>query len=172
MEKARKVELISDLKEKFENSGAAFIVGYRGIDVTTMSDLRAKLREVEVDFKVVRNTLARRAVDGNDAEVLKDHFNGPVAVAFCRNDVAAGAKAITDFAKEEPKLELILGSMGAKLVSADEILAISKLPSREVLLSQLVGLLNNIPAGLVGVLSAVPRKLVYVLKAIEGQKSN
>ena len=170
MNKTQKVELVAELKDKFERAGATFLFDYNGITVEKVTDLRNKLRESSVDFKVVRNTLARRAVEEAGVDVLKEHFAGPIAVAFSYSDAAAAAKLLTEFAKDEPSLEFKLATLGNTLLGLDEVESLAKLPSREVLLSRLVGVLNNVPGGLVGVLSGVPRKFVYTLKAIENSK--
>ena len=170
MDRARKEELVGELHEKFSSAEATFVMEYRGITVDAMTKLRKELRVADVDFKVVRNTFAKIALNDTALEEIKDQFEGPVAVAFSNKDAAAAAKALKTFAKEEPKLKFKLGTLGAKILEASEIDSLAKLPSRDELLAKLVGSLNGIPTSLVGVLSGVPRKLLYTLKAIEASK--
>lgn len=171
MDKSRKVELVRELNDKFGRSEATFLVEYQGLTVEKITNARGKLSDASVELKVVRNTLAELAVKGTDAEVLGEHFQGPVAVAFSYKDAAAAAKALTEVAKEEEKFNIKLCALGSKLMSQSEVAALSKLPSREVLLGQIAGTLNSVPTGLARVLSAVPTKLVYALKAVETQKA-
>lgn len=170
MDKKKKEELVGELHDKFSNAEATFVMEYSGITVTSMTKLRGELREASVDFKVVRNTLAKRALDGTKIESIKDQFVGPVAVAFTTGDAALAAKTLTVFAKDEPALKFKLGTLGEKILELDEIKNLATLPSRDELLGKLVGTLNGVPTSLVGVLSAVPRQLVYTLRAIEGTK--
>lgn len=170
MDKKKKEELIGELNDKFTNAEAVFLMEYSGVTVTNMTKLRAELRTASVDFKVVRNTLAKRALDGTKLEGIKDQFAGPVAVAFSNKDAALAAKTLTAFAKDEPKFSFKLGTLGDKVLDISEIKNLASLPSREELLAKLVGILNGVPTSLVGVLGAVPRSLLYTLKAIEGTK--
>ncbi len=171
MDKKKKEELVGELHEKFSNAEATFLMEYSGITVGNMTKLRRELRDASVDFKVVRNTLAKRALDGTKLEAIKDQFVGPVAVAFSNKDAALAAKTLTAFAKDEPKLNFKLGTLGEKVLEMSEIKNLSTLPSREELLGKLVGTLNGVPTSLVGVLAAVPRQLLYTLRAIEGTKN-
>jgi large subunit ribosomal protein L10 len=170
LDKKKKEELVSLLHDKFNNAEAVFLMEYRGITVGDMTKLRAELRDASVDFKVVRNTLAKRALDGTKLESIKDQFVGPVAVAFSNKDAARAAKTLTGFAKDEPKLSFKLGTLGEKILELDEIKNLATLPSREELLGKFVGVLNGVPTSLVGVLGAIPRQLLYTLRAIEGTK--
>ncbi|OGP07087.1 MAG: 50S ribosomal protein L10, partial [Deltaproteobacteria bacterium GWA2_42_85] len=122
------------------------------------------------EFKVVKNTLAKIAIKEAGAESLKDYFDGTTAVAMSYADPVAAAKILTQFAKDEPNLKIRVGLLGGKLLNLNEIKALSELPSREVLLGKLVGMLRAVPTNLVGVLSGVPRQLVYTLVAIQAKK--
>ncbi|MEE8574807.1 MAG: 50S ribosomal protein L10 [Thermodesulfobacteriota bacterium] len=171
MDKTRKTEIVSELNDRFSRAGATFLIDCTGVTVNKINGLRDTLREASVDFKVVRNTLAKLAVKGTDVEFLEDQFVGPVAVAFSFDDAASAAKALTEFAKDEDNFEIKSGTLGEKVLTLDEVKSLSALPSRAELLSKLVGTLNGVPTSLVGVLSALPRKLVGTLSAIEAQKS-
>ncbi len=165
-----KKELVKGFRERFEKASAAFIAEYRGIKAGEMTELRRKLRDSSVEFKIVRNTLARLAVRDTDVDFLAEHFNGPVAIAFSYSDPALAAKTLVGFAKEQPALKLRLGAMGGRLIKEADIKALAELPPRDVLLSKLVGSLKSPPTGLVGVLSGIPRKLLYALNAIKEAK--
>jgi large subunit ribosomal protein L10 len=168
--RARKSELIADLSDKFKRAGATFLVDLSGLEANKTTELRKSLRTAKVDLKIVRNTLARIAVAGTDAEGLKDQFKGPVAVAFCFGDPSSAAKALATFAKAETKCTVKGGTLGASVIAAADVLALAELPSREELLAKFVGLLNAVPTSLVMVLSAIPRKLVLALSEIEKKK--
>lgn len=170
MERADKVRIIEDLKDKFSRARAAFVTDYRGIKAVEMDEFRRALREKSNEFKIVRNTLVRRAIEGTDAEPLSEHFKGTTAIIFSYEDAVGAAKTLTEYAKKMPALELKTGALGAKLLSAEEIKALSELPSREELLGKLLGSLSSPMSGFVGVLSGVPRKLLYALNAIQAQK--
>lgn len=171
MTRADKTKLVEGIREKFLKADAAFLTEYQGIQATKMSDFRRGLKEASVEFKVVRNTLARLAVDGTDAAHMKELFKGPVAMVFSYGDAAGAAKKLTEFAKDNPKLKVLAGTLGAKPITMEEIKGLAELPSREVLLAKMLGSMTSPVSGLVGVLSGVPRKLLYALNAIQGQKA-
>lgn len=170
MDRAKKEGIIKDVSEKFKTAEATFVADYSGITANNMSDLRGKLREAGVEFKIIRNTLAKRALSGTDIEALGEHLKGTTAIAFSFADSAAAAKVLTNYAKEDPNLELKAGTLGDNILDLDGIKQLSELPSREELLGKLVGVMNNPARGLVNVLSGVPRNLVGVLSAIGQSK--
>ncbi len=161
---------VKDFHEKFSSAEAAFLAGYSGIKVEGMTEIRRSLREASVEFKILRNTLAKRAIKDTPYESLDEHFNGPIAVALTSKDVAAAAKALIKFAKEEPNFEIKVGALDGKILTVDEIKGLAELPSREELIAKLLGVLKNVPGGFVGVLSGVPRKFVLALSAIQREK--
>lgn len=165
-----KKQLISELQDKFKKAKAAFVADYKGLKVEQMTTLRKSLRDASVELKVVKNTLARIAIKDAGAEPLKDYFEGTTAVAMSYADPVAAAKILTQFAKDEPKLQIKVGLLGGKIMNLNEIKVLSELPPREALLGKFVGVLNAAPTGLVGVLSGVPRQLVYTLAAIQAKK--
>jgi large subunit ribosomal protein L10 len=169
--KIKKKETIArDLHEKFSRSEAVIMNQFSGLDVAGANELRKKLRESGAEFKVSKNTLFKRAVQGTPAEVLSDQFSGPNAVAFAYEDPVAMAKVIVEFAKESEVLEIRSGILDGKLIDVAQIQALSELPGREVLLAKLLAVLVAVPTGLVRALSGIPRKLLYTLRAIEDQK--
>lgn len=172
MDRKEKEALIAEMQGKFKKADAAFIAEYQGIKAIDMNDIRKSFRESSVEFKVVRNTLARRAMAGSDSEVLKDHLNGPVAIVFSYKDAAGAAKKLTDFAKDRPSLKIRLGALGKKVINISEIKALAELPSREVLISKMLGSMKSPVTGFVGVLSGIQRKFLYALNAVKDKKAS
>ncbi len=170
LKKEDKKALVKEFNDRFKSAEATFIASYSGIDVEGMTKLRKTLKEASSELKILKNTLAKFAVKGTQAEPLTEHFEGPIAIAFSFKDAVQTAKTLTGFAKEEPNLMIKVGTLGGRVIDLAEIKNLASLPSREELLARLMGVMKNVPAGLVGVLSGVPRKLVYVLNAVAGQK--
>lgn len=162
--------LVDELKDKLSRSKVLIVVDYKGLDVATMTELRKKLREADVECKVAKNTLLTRASIETDIEAIKDSFKGPTAIALSYTDPVAPAKILVDFAKENKNLEIKKGIMGSHVLEIKDIEALSALPSREVLLSQLLSAMNGIPTSVVRVLAAVPRGFVNVLQAVKEKK--
>jgi len=165
-----KQRIVEELHDKFTRSKVLILTDYKGLNVEDMNALRSKLRESEIEYKVVKNTLLRRAAEGTDAEQIVDSFKGPSAVALSYEDPVAPAKVLTDFAKANDKLEIKIGAMEGKTLDAADIKSLSQLPSREVLLSQLLSVMVAVPTSFVTALSGVPRNLLNVLQAIKDQK--
>jgi len=165
-----KQKVVENLKEKFATTKVVIVTDYKGLDVSQMTDLRRKLSEANVEYQVVKNTLLTRASKDTDAELLADVFKGPSAIALSFDDPVAPAKVLTQFAKDNEKLEIKAGVMGGKLMDLDAITALSKLPSREELLAQVLSAMNAVPTGFVRALADVPRRMVNVLNAVKDQK--
>lgn len=154
-----KAQVVEQLKEKFEGSQATVLVDYRGLNVAEITELRKQLRENNIDYKVYKNTLARRAVEGTELESLTDTLVGPTALAFSKDDVVAPAKVLHNFAKEHKNLEIKGGVIEGKVASLDDIKELSTLPDHTGLVSMLLS-----------VLQAPIRNLAYATKAIAEQK--
>lgn len=169
MNRDEKAAVIDRIAGELEESQAVFAVDYRGITVSQVADLRAKLRESDATFRVVKNSLTERAADKAGAADLKSLLEGPTALTFVRGDAAAAAKALSDAQRATQVLEFKGGLMDGKAVSADEIKAISKLPSREVLYAQLVGTVAAPLNGLVRSLNGLIAGVAVQLKAIHDQ---
>lgn len=165
-----KKEIVNELRERLTRTQVAILTDYKGLNVTALNDLRRKLREENIDYQVVKNTLLLRAAEGTDTALMKDHFKGPSAVALSYEDPVAPAKVLTQFAKDNKALEIKVGVMGGKVLGLADLKALAELPSREVLLGQLVGVLNNVPTSFVRVLAEVPRQMLNLLNAIKDQK--
>jgi large subunit ribosomal protein L10 len=140
------------------------------LDVAAVTKLRSELTESKIDFKVVKNTLLRRASADTDVALIADLFTGPTAIAVSYDDPVAPAKIISEFAKENTKLEIKGAVMEGKAIGPDGIKALSSLPPREVLLAQVLSTINGVPTNFVRVLAAVPTGLLNVLQAIKDQK--
>jgi large subunit ribosomal protein L10 len=123
-------------------------------------------------MRVAKNTLLRLAVKDTEYEVLTESFSGTTAITLCYDEPVGSAKALTDFAKGHEALAIRSAALDGKLLSGEDVLALSKLPSKEQLLGQLCGVLQAVPTGLVSALSGVPRNLVYALNAVKEQKEN
>ena len=165
MNKQEKKDEIVELHEKFARAKSAVITDYSGINVEQITDLRAKLRKSHVEYRVVKNTLARRAVEGTGIESLKDHFVGPVGIALGFDDVVAPAKVLFDFSKTQAKLQLKVGVLEGKLLKPEDIKALASLPSLNALRGKIVGLLQAPASKIVGVLAAPAGQVARVLKA-------
>jgi large subunit ribosomal protein L10 len=165
-----KKEIVKDLNERFLKSEVVILTDCKGLNVAKMNLLRTKLREAEVEYKVVKKTLLVRACQNTDVSMIEDSFKGPCAVAIGYGDPVAPAKVLMDFSKEYENLKIKVGVMNGDRLEADSIRALSSLPSREILLSQLASVLNAVPTSLARVLNNVPERLVNVLTALKEQK--
>ncbi|MCF8025438.1 MAG: 50S ribosomal protein L10 [Desulfobacteraceae bacterium] len=168
--RSQKQELVSELKEKFDQKKILILVDFKGLNVSKINELRTKLREAGVEFRVVKNTLLVRAAQDTDVELIREHFEGPSAVTLSYEDPVVPAKALCQFAKDNEKLQIKAGVMGGSALDAEGVRRLSELPSREVLLAQVFGTMNAVPRGLVRALSNVPERLLYALQAVKDQK--
>lgn len=167
--KEEKVKKVEEIKDRFSNSVAAILTDYRGLNVTDITELRRKLQEEDVEYKVVKNTLTRIALEDTDYD-LDEYLKGPTAIAFSDEDPVAPAKIISDFAKTHKELEIKGGIVEGKVVSQEVIDKLAKLPTREELLAKVVGSVQAPLQKIVGVLNAPMRDFVGVLHAIREQK--
>jgi len=170
LNKQSKEALVAEFAEKLKEAKAAFLADYRGLDVEQANDLRNKLRDVGVEYRVVKNTLLRLAAKDTGAECLDAYLNGPTAIALVTEDPVAPAKALVEFAKKFEIFELKAGMLDGKLIDVNGIKALSDLPSREELLAKMLGSMSAPATNFVGVLAAVPRSFVQVLAAVRDQK--
>jgi large subunit ribosomal protein L10 len=170
LELIEKKKIVENLKERFSKSAIVIITDYKGLDVATINELRGKLKEENIEYQVVKNTLLTRASVETDVDLIKEHFRGPSAVALSYDDPIAPAKIIMDFAKDHKALEVKVGVMDGKALDAGQIKALSMLPSREELLAKFLSVLNGVPTSLVRTLSEIPKKMIYVVLAVKDQK--
>jgi large subunit ribosomal protein L10 len=172
MNRDQKATAIAEIAADIDSSHAIFAVDYRGISVPQAAELRSKLREADATFKVVKNSLTERAADQAGAETLKTLLAGPTALTFVRGDVATAAKAIADYARSTQLLPFKGGLMDGAALDPDQIRSISRLPSREVLYGQLVGVVASPVSGLVRTLSALIGGLASALGQVREQKES
>jgi large subunit ribosomal protein L10 len=170
VKKTSKPETVEALKGAITVQRGAVITEFRGVTVAEMTTLRKKLREVNAEFRVVKNTLIRRAAEGTPFGELSGNFKGPTAIAFSHGDPVALAKAMKEYAAASSKVTLRAGFFEGRVLTASEVQSLADVPSREVLLSRLVGGLVSPISRLALALSDSPRKLVYVLESIRKQK--
>lgn len=170
MDRNKKEQVVADLSKHLKDAQAVFVTDFKGIPMETMSGLRVKLREAGAEYQVAKNTLVKLAAKGTPVEGLSDMMIGNNALGYTYGDPAAMAKALQDFAKTNDKFVIKGGTLGEKMVNPAQIKALASLPSREVMLSTLLGTMNAVPTNMVRVLAAVPQKLVYALSAIRDQK--
>jgi large subunit ribosomal protein L10 len=169
MDRDRKAAVVDEVAAQIEDAQAIIAIDYRGITVSQVAELRAQLREADATLRVVKNRLTQRSIDKAGAEDLKQYLDGPTAFTFVRGDAAAAAKALATFRKEHELLEFKGGTMNGAPLSVDEILAISKLPSRAALDQQLVGVLAYPIGGLARTLNQLIQGLAVQLGQIAEQ---
>lgn len=172
MNREQKAATIEALAAEIDGSDAVFAVDYRGISVSQAAELRTKLREADATFQVVKNSLTERAADQVGAESLKPLLSGPTALTFVRGDAAMAAKAIADQARVTQLLPFKGGLMDGDVLDAGQIRAISRLPSREALYGQLVGIVASPITGLVRTLSALVGGLAIALSQVREKKES
>ncbi|MBN1841987.1 MAG: 50S ribosomal protein L10 [Deltaproteobacteria bacterium] len=172
MKRAEKKELVEALHEKLSKAKSLVLTDYRGLDTSAMNRLRRQLREASVEYRVVKNTLMSRAADGTDTALLKDYFAGPSAAAISYDDPVSPAKVLVKFAEEHAALEVKAGVIDGRVVDMEGIKQLSRLPSHEALLGQLLSVFSGPARSLVTVLSGVPRSFLGVLNAIKEQKTS
>jgi len=165
-----KKQIAEDLHGRFKRSQLVVLTDFKGLDVGSVSDLRRKLKEAGVEFKVVKNTLMARASQDTPVAVMADHFKGPGAVAISYQDPVAPAKILTKFADDSKKLEIRAAVLNGKLIDVNGVKALAALPSREVLLGQLLSVMAGVPTSAVRVLAGVPRALVNLLSALKDKR--
>ena len=154
-----KQQIVEEITTKLRESAATVLADYRGLNVAQVTELRRKLREAGIEFKVLKNTLIRRATANAELTDLDSVLTGPTAVAFGKDDVVAPAKILSEFAKQNEALKIKGGVVEGRVVGVDEIKALADLPSREGLLSMLLS-----------VLQAPIRNFALAVKAVADQK--
>lgn len=172
MNREQKAATIEAIAAEIDQAEAVFAVDYRGISVPQAAELRTKLREADATFTVVKNSLTERAADHVGAESLKPLLTGPTALTFVRGDAALAAKAIADYARATQLLPFKGGLLNGDVLEADQIRAISRLPSREVLYGQLVGIVASPVSGLVRTLNALLGGLAVALGQVQEKKQS
>jgi large subunit ribosomal protein L10 len=170
MPRPEKVAVVDEIRTKLAEADAAVLTEYRGLTVPELAQLRAALRGSGTEYKVFKNTLARRAVADSHLDSVASMFEGPVAIAFVRGDAAGAAKALRDFGRTNPALVVKGGLLGERLVTTRDIEALAELPSRDVLLAQVAGAFQAPLTKLAGLMQAFTRNFAYGVKALIDQR--
>lgn len=166
-----KKQVVEEIKDRLEKIQGAVLTDYRGLNVAEVTELRSKLREAGIEFKVLKNTLTSIAAHQIGLEDLDSYLEGPTAIAFGVDDPVAPAKILSDFAKAHKALEIKAGILENKVIDADGVKALAELPSREVLLAKVLGAMQSPMYGFAGSLQGLLRNLVYVLDAVREKKA-
>jgi len=168
--KEQKAEQVELLTEKLRKAKVAVLTDYRGLTVTQLQELRGKLRTGDVEYRVVKNTLARRAADAAGVADLKAELEGPVAIAFGYDDLSLPSKLINEFVRTTRlKLDVKGGLVEGRVFSPDQVKQLADLPSRDTLLAQLLGTLQSPVAQLVGIMQTPVQQLLGVLDAYKSK---
>ena len=165
-----KQAIVADVNETAGKALSAVMADYRGVSVGSMTELRKTARESGVQVRVIRNTLAKRAFEGTEYECMTDALLGPNILAFSLEDPGAGARLFKDFAKENEDFEIKALSVGGKLLPADQIDALAKLPTRDQALAMLMAVMQAPVTKLARTLNDVPGKVTRVMAAVRDQK--
>lgn len=171
MNRAEKAEVIQKLQQEVNNASIALVSDFRGLKVEEMEDLRGRLKENNITFQVVKNTLARLALQDSPHDVIKDEFRDCCALALGYDDPVVAAKVLAEFARVNKKFELRFGSYEGQKLSAEDIVNLSRLPGREELLAQMLRACNAVPTNFVGLFANLLRNFLYALQGIQDQKA-
>jgi ribosomal protein L10 len=158
-----KAKRIEEIRTRLGQVRAAVLTEYRGLSVRDLSELRRQLRGVHAEYRVVKNRLARIAVEGSPLAPLRVHLRGPIGVVIGRRDPVAVAKTLSTFARTAPTLQVRVGVIDGQLLLPDGLRAVAELPSQAVIRAHIVGAVQGPLAQLVGLLAAAQRELAYIL---------
>jgi len=172
LSKAAKNELVTQYNNVFKANPSVMVVEYKGLTVKELESLRANLRKADAQLKVVKNTLLRIAAKDTKIEQINDLFDGPTAVAICEKDPTAVAKVFVESLKKLPLLKIMGGIVEGSVIGEGQISDLSKLPSRQELIAQFLGLLKSPVSNFLGTLNQLQSKLIYALNALKDEKEN
>ncbi len=165
MNRAQKEEMVASIRSAFDSAKSVILASHTGIDVNTVNELRAEFRANNVQYRVVKNTLAKLALKDTDLDVLAKYFTGPTAIAFSEEDAVSPAKVIKDFAKEHDKYEVRGGYLDGKILDVDGVNALADMPTKDEMRANVLRLFKAVPTKMVRVLNAAPSDFVGVLAA-------
>lgn len=166
MARPEKVATVAEIRDRITESDATVLTEYRGLTVSQLANLRAALRPAGTDFKIFKNTLARRAANEAGVEDLVPMLVGPTAIAFIKGDAVLAAKALRDFGKTAEAFVIKGGMLGTRFISAAEVSALAEVAPREELLARIAGAFQGPLVKAAGLFQAIPRNLAYGLKAL------
>jgi len=171
LKKEQKQELVKELHGKLETAKATILTDFKGLSVAEVTEFRNELRKAQLEYKVVKNTLAKRAAAGTAAEKLSSFMEGPTGMVIGFGDPVAPAKAVVDYAKKQDKLKVKVGVIEGTFADSAMLKAIASLPSREVLLSQMAAGFQAPASNMARLLYATVARMGYALKALEAKKA-
>ena len=171
MSKTERQATVESLTELLKGSPNVFVTDFSGLNVLRMTELRRRLRGAGVDYVVVKNTLAQRAFAANGVHALDEHLAGPTGLVLSGTDAMAGAKVLTDFAREFEKPAIKIGLVDGRRVTPAQVKRLADLPPREVLLAQLAGYIQAPMAQFAGVMNGLLSQMVGALEALRAQRS-
>lgn len=170
MRRIDKVAVIKELSEKLKKAEAIIFTDFKGLKVEALTHLRKQLREKDMEYKVIKNTLIKLALKDTTFEHIKGEIAGSNALAFCYTDPVVLAQVLIDFRKKNEPFKIKKGILSGKVLDANEIQVLAQLPTREILLAQLLGAIEAVPRGFVRLLYNILVQLLYVLNAIKRTK--
>src|SRR5580692_356516 len=165
-----KIAVVDEVRSRIGEASASIVSEYRGLSVAELAELRSALAAVGGDYRIFKNTLVRRAIDGGEYQPLSEYLSGPSALTFVQGDISAVAKALRDFSRANPHLVIKGGLADGSLLSPTDLAALADLPPREVLLARLAGALAAPMTQLAGLLKALPQNLAYGISALIEQQ--
>jgi large subunit ribosomal protein L10 len=165
-----KKQIVAETKDRFDRAQSVVIVDYRGLNVGEITELRTQLRAAGVEMKVVKNTLVKRTAEALGITELNQYLEGPIAEVYSIQDPVSGPKILAEFAKKHKQLEIKAGVLENKVIDAEGVIALADLPSREVLLAQVLAGIQGPLSGMVNVLQGPLRKFVYAVEAVRKEK--
>ncbi len=165
MNRKEKEQIVSNLSKKIEGYKAVVLTHYRGLNVGQVSQLRKRLRDEKVYYHVIKNTLMRLASKGTDLEKLNDYFEGPTAIAISYGDPILLAKVLLEFIKIQPSLEIKAGLIEGRVSPPEEVKALATMPSREVLLAQILGEIQMSGGQVVGAILNILQQMLGIIQA-------
>lgn len=171
MKREEKEHIVTSLSSKLKEAVLVVVTDYRGLSVEKITQLRNELRRVSSEYRVVKNTLLKRASQGTPLEEIHGYLEGPTAIVISSGDPVAPVKVLVRFLKEYSELSIKAGYLEGKVLSADDTRELSTLPGRKELLARLVSLCAAPPVKLLSTLQAIPQQFIRVLHAIEKSKS-
>lgn len=173
MKLEKKKARVAELSDKLEDATAFYLTDFTGLDVKNMTELRARLRDAGIEYVVVKNTLARRALDGLDLPDIGEFFTGPTGLAIGREDPVVAAKVLDDFASEhEDRPAFKVGIVEQRQISADEIERLAKLPPRDELMAQLVGLMEAPMSQLAFAMEGLLQEFAGLVDALRAERES